>query len=122
MKKAFVLFWEIIQRFLGIALEKRVEKAEYFKSASMLGGMFVILQNLRNHPEMNDMKGHVLFVKDDDRLCVELIMSGKVVSLRAENVRQWASDASIESLSIAHESRPLFLFSKTPAPKRMTRP
>jgi len=69
-----------------------IEKAEYFKIASMLRGMCVVVQNLRNKPELNDMIGHVLFVEHDDRLCVKLSRSGKIVLLRAENVRQWESD------------------------------
>jgi len=57
----------------------------------MLRGMCVILQNMRNRVELNDLRGHVVSVQDDNCLCVELDRGGKVVLLRAVNVPQWES-------------------------------
>ena len=57
----------------------------------MLRGMCVVLQNLRNRPELNGLRGYVVYVQDDDRLCVLLDESSKRVVVRAEHVLEWES-------------------------------
>jgi len=57
----------------------------------MLRGMCVVLQHLRNRPELNDLRGHVVCVQEDDRLRVRLDTSDAMIVVRAENLRQWES-------------------------------
>ena len=57
--------------------------------------MCVVVHELRNRLLFNGLRGHVLFVREDDWLCVRLHGNGKLLILRAENVRQWFSPAGI---------------------------
>jgi len=57
----------------------------------MLRGMCVVLHNLRNRPELNGLRGNVVSVRDDNRLCVLLNKGGSVVVVRAEHVHEWES-------------------------------
>jgi len=61
----------------------------------MSTGMCVVVHDLRNCPLFNGLRGQVLFVREDDRLCVRVDGTGKLLMLRAENVRQWFSPAGI---------------------------
>jgi len=61
------------------------------RGVTMLRGMCVVLQNLRNRPELNGLRGYVVYVQDDDRLCVLLDESSKRVVVRAEHVLEWES-------------------------------
>mmetsp|Transcript_920 Transcript_920/g.1471 ORF Transcript_920/g.1471 Transcript_920/m.1471 type:complete len:185 (+) Transcript_920:125-679(+) len=61
----------------------------------MSTGMSVVVHELRNRLQFNGLRGHVQFVREDDRLCVRLNADGKLLLLRAENVRQWFSPAGI---------------------------
>jgi len=58
-------------------------------------GMRVIVHELRNHPHLNGLQGHVQFIREDDRLCVRLNAGGKLLMLQAANVRQWFSPAGV---------------------------
>ena len=53
----------------------------------MLRGMCVVLQHLRNRPELNDLRGNVVCVQEDDRLRVRLDTSDAIIVVRAENLR-----------------------------------
>ena len=55
----------------------------------VLRGLCVVVQNLRNRPEFNNLRGNVVSVQHDDRLCVMLHDGGKLVVLHAANVREW---------------------------------
>ena len=57
----------------------------------MLRGMCVVLQHLRNRPELNDLRGNVVSVQEDGRLRVRLDTRGTILVVRAENLRQWVS-------------------------------
>ena len=55
----------------------------------LLRGLCVVVQNLRNRPEFNNLRGNVVSVQHDDRLCVMLHDGGKLVVVQAANVREW---------------------------------
>jgi len=57
----------------------------------MLRGMRVVLHNLQNHTLLNGLRGNVLSVRDDDRLCVQLDKGSKFVVVRAKHVLEWES-------------------------------
>ena len=57
----------------------------------MLRGMRVVLHNLQNHTWLNGLRGNVVSVRDDDRLCVQLDKGSKVVVVRAKHVLEWES-------------------------------
>jgi len=90
-KRAFLRSWGLFKYFGPAANFKSSQTEPKHRTASMLRGMCVVLQNLRNRPELNDLRGNVVSVQDDDRLCVRLDTSHKILVVRAENLRQYVS-------------------------------
>jgi hypothetical protein len=86
----------VLVRFSSISGPDFVHKIREIEGAwEMSSGMRVVVHELRNRPQFNGLPGRVQFVGQDDRLCVRLDADGKLLLLRAENVRQWFSPAGM---------------------------